>query len=793
MSPIAFAHTEIIHAADDSSASGMSAYIGRTVRINAVTGTRFNFSHKAGDLVHYDVVLPEGAPARFEDAATLWDEATAKETTTDRRTRRVRFKRNAQVAKHVVLALPKELDDAARLELTRLFIHENFIKFGVAVEFAIHRPEPSSPDNHHAHLLVTTRRLTSDGFGAKARNLNPEFATTGRGRRFVSEADYISDTWAETQNRYFADRGLALRVDPKRSVQSVHMGPTWHAEDSEKRQRAVEADEAAKRAMQDPNVVVAGMTANKATFTARDLQKFVSAHGVRGKERDTAVQAALAHPDIVRLHDLRGRELFTTKAVRAQERQTLRDAYRVKPAGPPLTSDAIQAAVTRHSLDAEQAKALQFLTSAPRVRILIGRAGTGKTRTLSAAREAYLSCGYSVHAVAPTNAASLNLKGEGFESASTLHRALYLLQNGKIKWDARTAIFVDEAGMIDSENFGKLLAAAANAGATVIMAGDDRQLASVKRGGMFTEFASRFGAIELRRVRRQQLDWQREASQDFARGHIEQGLRAYVERGHVRWQKTLDESRVQLLADWSKSNGSANHFIYASTNLEVNRLNHLARAIRLQRGEIVCGTILQTGRGQVELSAGDRLQFYANDRPSGIFNGVVGTVQSVEPHRVVVATDAGTTVVFDPQKFLSWGLGYAGTVYRSQGKTQLQVFALFDNPFAWNAKSAYVAMTRHKAEVNLYTSRDIASDEATLARLMSRVSEDSASIAYAVLQPTKQPLPQNAELAALRELMSTVSLPDPAEWRVPLPSPSNRRRRKSPSPPRANEPRRWPR
>ena len=64
----------------------------------------------------------------------------------------------------------------------------------------------------------------------------------------------------------------------------------------------------------------------------------------------------------------------------------------------------------------------------------------------------------------------------------------------------------------------------------------------------------------------------------------------------------------------------------------------------------------------------------------------------------------------------------------------MRVLALFDNPFAWSAKATYVAMTRHKAEVNLYASQDIASDEPTLARLMSRVSDDAASIAYPARQ-----------------------------------------------------------
>jgi Ti-type conjugative transfer relaxase TraA len=644
----------------------MSAYISCSIRVNKVTGVRYNFSHKSPHLVHHEVMVPDGTPERLRDPAALWDEATERETTRDRRSRRRRFKRNAQSAKHTVLALPKECDDAERLELTRRFIRDNFTKFGLAVEFAIHRPDQDS-DNHHAHLLVTTRYVTKHGLGKKARALNPGFATDRLGRRFVSEQDSITDRWTEAQNRFFVEQGLDLRVDPKRSVSAVHMGPTWHAEDSRKRQKLIESNEAAARSMQDPSAVLAGITVNKATFTVRDIEKYVKAHGVHGRDRDASVKAALAHRDVVRLHDPRGKEIYTTKAVRAQEQQVLQDAERIKSNDPRAHPDAVAAVSKRYSLDTEQVQALLFLTSASGLRIMIGRAGTGKTRVLTAAKVVCESCGYSVHAVAPTNAAALTLKDEGFTNASTLHRALYLLQEGSVRWDDRTVIFLDEGGMVDSELYGKLFKAAADAGATVIIAGDDRQLSSVQRGGLFPEL-EQFGAVELRRVRRQQLDWQREASENFARGDVETGLRAYSERGHVHWSPTLDETRERLMADWAASRErSAAQFIYASTNVEVNRINAMAKAIRVRCGEIGPGINLQTDRGQTELSIGDRLQFYANDRRAGIVNGIVGTVKCLEPQRVEVTTDSGITVAFNPQTFTSWGLGYSGTVYRGCG------------------------------------------------------------------------------------------------------------------------------
>jgi ATP-dependent exoDNAse (exonuclease V) alpha subunit len=226
MSPIHFGHTEIISAARGSSAIGLSAYISRTALADEFTGASFTFFHKINDLVHREVMLPEGVHERFKDAGILWNEATKKEITLDRKTRRSRFKRGAQVAKHTILALPKEVSDAERLELARRFVRDNFTRFGVAVELAIHKPDADSPDNHHAHILQTTRIVSSKGFGNKARKLNPGFATNSKLERFVSDQDRISDRWAEAQNVFFHELGLDLRVDPKRIVPGVHLGPS---------------------------------------------------------------------------------------------------------------------------------------------------------------------------------------------------------------------------------------------------------------------------------------------------------------------------------------------------------------------------------------------------------------------------------------------------------------------------------------------------------------------------------------------------------------------------------------
>ena len=76
------------------------------------------------------------------------------------------------------------------------------------------------------------------------------------------------------------------------------------------------------------------------------------------------------------------------------------------------------------------------------------------------------------------------------------------------------------------------------------MAGDDRQLSSVRRGGMFTELANRFNAIELRACGDNKTIGSGKLPRILPAANRE-GLRAYAESGHIHWQEALDDSRAQ--------------------------------------------------------------------------------------------------------------------------------------------------------------------------------------------------------------------------------------------------------
>ena len=180
-------------------------------------------------------------------------------------------------------------------------------------------------------------------------------------------------------------------------------------------------------------------------------------------------------------------------------------------------------------------------------------------RDRGAVRDAHEAAGYEVVGLAPTNAVAQDLKADGFGQeagprpgrAATVHSELFGLKNGRVSWDARTLVVVDEAAMLDARVTGELLSEARRSGAKVLLAGDDRQLASIERGGLFTELKAVHGSAEITQVTRQRVDWQRQAAQDLAEGHTLAAVTAFAREGALHWSVHQAEARQALVARWS--------------------------------------------------------------------------------------------------------------------------------------------------------------------------------------------------------------------------------------------------
>jgi len=147
---------KICSRAKGNSVVALAAYNARERIVEEKTGEVFNYSKK-NDLVHSAIILPENAPKRFSDRATLFNELDKKET-----------RKDAQLSRYFIIALPNSLDDQQNINLVESWINQQLTKRGVIADYAIHNDK----NNKHVHINTTMRELTPDGFGNKNRELN---------------------------------------------------------------------------------------------------------------------------------------------------------------------------------------------------------------------------------------------------------------------------------------------------------------------------------------------------------------------------------------------------------------------------------------------------------------------------------------------------------------------------------------------------------------------------------------------------------------------------------------------
>lgn len=158
---MAIYHMNVAIASRKSGASSVAgaAYISRSRLADERTGRTYDYRrvHPHERLVaDLGVGLPDGAPERWRGRGALWNEVEGVERGA-----------GAQLCRRVVVALPRELDDAQRLELARR-IQDYFVAQGMVVDACVH--EGVDGANPHLHLMMPLRACDAGGFRPKSKN-----------------------------------------------------------------------------------------------------------------------------------------------------------------------------------------------------------------------------------------------------------------------------------------------------------------------------------------------------------------------------------------------------------------------------------------------------------------------------------------------------------------------------------------------------------------------------------------------------------------------------------------------
>jgi Ti-type conjugative transfer relaxase TraA len=384
---------------------------------------------------------------------------------------------------------------------------------------------------------------------------------------------------------------------------------------------------------------------------------------------------------------------------------------------------ATAAALKACSLSKEQRTALEHLTSASRLSVLEGLAGTGKSYLLGAAREAWEANGYEVRAAALAGKAAKGLQeGSGIRS-QTLHSLLKDLEAGRDRLTNRTVLVIDEAGMIGSRQFARLLEATDAAQAKVVLVGDANQLQPIEAGQLFERIGQEVGVARLTDIRRQRGAADRAMVRALATGDTRAALESLQARGRVHTAANLDNAMRELVHDWTAARDAHNpndDLMLGATRADARELNRLAREALREQGELQRERVIEAAQGPLALAEGDRIVITRNAKLLGMMNGELATVTALTERHGEVEISAqlneGRTRTWRVRDHPHVEHGYALTVHKAQGASVERAYVLAHESMSAREWS-YVAGSRAREAVHLYAERHTAND---LERIMGR-------------------------------------------------------------------------
>ncbi|SEK65295.1 MobA/MobL family protein [Butyrivibrio sp. ob235] len=161
----------IIKRSEGRSSIAAAAYISGSKLTNSYDGLTHDYTRKE-HIQYSNILLPQNAPIEYRKRETLWNAVEKSEKSS-----------KSQLARSIVIALPKELSFEQQKELLEQYVQDNFVSKGMCADLAIHNPPKTNHvgipidengnlthdpaqmnyNNPHAHILLTMRPIDEKG------------------------------------------------------------------------------------------------------------------------------------------------------------------------------------------------------------------------------------------------------------------------------------------------------------------------------------------------------------------------------------------------------------------------------------------------------------------------------------------------------------------------------------------------------------------------------------------------------------------------------------------------------
>ncbi|MGD9620604.1 MAG: MobF family relaxase [Mycolicibacterium sp.] len=471
----------------------------------------------------------------------------------------------------------------------------------------------------------------------------------------------------------------------------------------------------------------------KAGFTRADMVELMAAHwpitgvgGVLAGIESAVDDVSLRISEVRAAHRREGSERFTIDLVIAEEKLifSMLDKSDSRAETPVMDFELA-------GLGEDQAAAVVEIGRSPQlVQLLQAPAGAGKTHSLKSLRRAARRHGKTVYVLAPTGkAVDTAVHEQAGDHGYTVAKAVNMLADGRLTLDDQCVVVVDEASMIGTPDLHKLMSAATQANAKLLLVGDQYQLAPVRnRGGMFEQLST-----DLPWAQRLEQVWRlRDPEEKTASLHLRNGDAREL-RHAVDWYREHDRLSVGDPVAMAEDVYGAylNDRLHGRDALIIADTREMADSLNMRLHEALLGDEehragLAGGDVSVKVArdhrvaVGDIILTRNNDAtidcvlPDGspadqVRNGNRWTVVGVDAEQeLLFAVRGGTDPEADraravftreyAEKHIT--LGYATTVHSAQGVTADTCYSLMG--VKTGRTLAYVAMTRGRDSNKAY-------------------------------------------------------------------------------------------
>lgn len=168
-------------------------------------GKTYDYTEKK-DVIYSQIMLTKDAPKEYQDRQTFWKAVQESEK-----------RKDSQEAREILILLPKEFEKKELIEVTKDYVNKILVDKGMCADIAIHDKGDGNP---HAHILLTTREVSEEGFKGKGRNWNNK-----------KELESWREDWATICNKHLKLKGInqtiyhtTLKEQGINRIPNIHLG-----------------------------------------------------------------------------------------------------------------------------------------------------------------------------------------------------------------------------------------------------------------------------------------------------------------------------------------------------------------------------------------------------------------------------------------------------------------------------------------------------------------------------------------------------------------------------------------